>query len=159
MTERIRLHPELVKWVEARLQRYPTRRSLLVPALLECCKYHEYASPGVLHAVAELLELPAAEVMSVASFYTLIPKHPVGKHLIQICHNVSCYLRGSDDLIAHLEERLGTKVGTTTADGTYTLVTVECLAACGSAPVMMVDERLYEKVTPEAADCILGETA
>jgi len=153
----VQLHPELRKWVEERLSRYPTRRSLLVPILIQAQKYHDYASPGLMQAVAELLQMPESEVMSVASFYTLIAKHPVGKHIIQVCHNVSCYLRGCDELIAQLEERLGCKVGETTEDGKFTLITVECLAACGSAPVMMVDEKLYENVAPEQIDRILAE--
>ncbi|OGK09259.1 MAG: hypothetical protein A2Y63_00600 [Candidatus Riflebacteria bacterium RBG_13_59_9] len=157
MTERVHLHPELHKWVKARLDRYPTRRSLLVPTLLEASKYQDYVSPGVMYAIAELLEVPASEVMSVAGFYTLVPKHPVGKHLIQVCHNISCHLREGDEIIAHLEDQLGIKVGETTEDGRFSLLTVECLAACGSAPVMMVDEELYENVTPELISRVLGE--
>ncbi|MCD6283197.1 NADH-quinone oxidoreductase subunit NuoE [bacterium] len=157
MTVSVQLHPELRKWVEERLSRYPTRRSLLVPTLIQAQKYHDYASPGLMQAVADLLQMPASEVMSVASFYTLIAKHPVGKHIIQVCHNVSCYLRGCDEVIARLEERLGCKVGETTEDGKFTLITVECLAACGSAPVMMVDEKLYENVRPDQIGRILAE--
>lgn len=157
MTVSVQLHPELRKWIEERLSRYPTRRSLLVPTLMQAQKYHDYASPGLMQAVAALLDVPESEVMSVASFYTLIAKHPVGKHVIQVCHNVSCYLRGCDEVIAQLEERLGCKVGETTEDGKFTLITVECLAACGSAPVMVVDEKLYENVTPEQIDRILAE--
>ena len=151
------LHPELQKWIEERAPRYPSRRSLLVPALLECSRYHDYASPAVMRALAELLDMPAQEVMTVASFYTLVPKHPVGKHVIQVCHNVACWLRASDELIAHLESRLGVKAGETTSDGKFTLITVECLAACGGAPVMMIDDRLYENVSPADADRALAE--
>ena len=157
MKAAVQLHPELRKWIEERLSRYPTRQSLLVPTLMQAQKYHDYASPGLMYAVATLLEVPVSDVMSVASFYTLIAKHPVGKHIIQVCHNVSCYLRGCDELIARLEEKLGCKVGETTEDGKFTLITVECLAACGSAPVMMVDEKLYENVAPEHVDRILAE--
>lgn len=151
------LHPELQKWIEERAKRYPSRRSLLVPALLECARYHDYASPAVMRALAEALDMPAQEVMTVASFYTLVPKHPVGKHVIQVCHNVACWLRASDELIAHLEQRLGVKAGETTRDGKFTLLTVECLAACGGAPVMMIDDKLYETVSPADADRALAE--
>ncbi len=151
------LHPDLRKWIEERVPRYPTRRSMLVPALLMAARYHDYASPTVMRALAELLETPLSMVMSAASFYTLIPKRPVGKHVIQVCHNVACWLRASDELIAHLEHRLGVKVGGTTGDGKFTLVTVECLAACGSAPAMMIGERLYENVTPADADRALAD--
>jgi NADH-quinone oxidoreductase subunit E len=157
VTVALQLHPELRKWVEERLARYPTRRSLLVPALMQAQKYHDYASPELMRAIGALLEVPPAEVMSVASFYTLIAKRPPGKHIIQVCHNVSCYLRGCDEVIAHLEELLGCKVGETTQDGKFTLLTVECLAACGAAPVMMVDEELYENVKPEMVNRILAE--
>lgn len=151
------LHPELIKWIKERAPRYPSRRSLLVPALLECARYYDYASPAVMRALAELLGVPAQEVMTTASFYTLVPKHPVGKHIIQVCHNVACWLRESDELVAHLEHRLGVKAGGTTPDGKFTLLTIECLAACGGAPVMMIGERLYENVSPADADRALAE--
>jgi len=154
---RVELHPALKQWIEERFARYPSERSLVVPALLEAQKYYSYVSPEVEIGLAELLGMPPQEVHSVASFYSMLHQHPVGRHIIQVCHNVSCYLRGAEDVIAHLEEVLGIKVGETTEDGRFTLVTVECLAACGQAPVMMVDEKLVEQVTPERAEAALAE--
>ena len=151
------LNPELEKWVKERMARYPTKRSLLVPTLLEAQKYHGHISPALAEAIGALLETTPRDVLSVASFYTLVHKHPVGKHVIQLCHNVSCFLNGCDDIAAYIEEKLGIKAGETTEDGKFTFITVECLAACGGGPVMLVDEKLYESVTPQTVDRALAE--
>jgi len=155
--ERVVLHPELKKWIDERRFRYPTARSLLVPALLQAQKHHGYISPEVELGLADLIGVPAQEVHSVASFYSMLHKHPVGRHIIQVCHNISCYLRDAEDVIAFLESTLGIKVGETTEDGRFTLVTVECLAACGNAPVMMIDEKLVEEVSLEKARRAVSE--
>lgn len=157
MRARVELHPELKKWVDVRVPRYPSKRSLLVPALLQSQKYHGYVSPEVELGLANLLEMPPQEVHSVASFYSMLHPRPVGRHLIQVCHNVCCYLRGVEEVVARLEDALGIRVGETTEDGRFTLITVECLAACGKAPVMMIDERLVEEVTPDEAERALHE--
>lgn len=157
MRARVELHPGLKKWVLERLTHYPSRRSIMVPALLEAQKYHSYISPEVEFGLAELLDMPVQEIHSVASFYSMLHLQPVGRHTIQVCHNVCCFLRGAEEIIAHLEKLLGIKVGETTEDGRFTLVTVECLAACGQAPVMMIDEKLVEEVTPDKAERVLAE--
>lgn len=154
----LRLHDKVKKFVEERLNKYPTRRSLLVPTLLLAQEYHGgYISPEIVCAIAELLEVPEQEVHSTASFYSLLNKHPVGRHVIMACHNVSCYLRGADSLIRSLQEKLQIKVGETTPDGRFSLFTVECLAACGGAPAMIIDKEYFENVTEEKLDEILAK--
>ena len=152
------LHPEVLDFVERKLAFYLTKRSLLVPTLLLAQEYHGgYVSPELIKSIAKLLEVPEQEVYSTASFYSLINKERVGRHVIMACHNISCYLRGGDSLIAKLEKLLGIKVGETTADGRFTLFTVECLAACGGAPAMMIDKEYFENVSEDALEEILAK--
>ncbi len=153
----LELHEEVKKFVEERLHKYPTKRSLLVPTLLTAQEHHGgYITPDLICAVADYLDVPEQEVYSTASFYSLLNKHPVGRHVIMACHNVSCYLRGADSIVKALEERLKVKVGETTADGRFTLFTVECLAACGGAPALIVDRAFFENVSVENLDEILA---
>lgn len=105
--------------------------------------------------VAAYLELPPITVEEVASFYSMYRLKPVGRHHISVCTNVSCLLRGSDSIVGHLHEKLGIKSGETTADGLFSMQEVECLAACGGAPVMQINETDYENLTPEKIDKIL----
>ena len=105
--------------------------------------------------VATKLDLPTAHVRGVVTFYTLFNQKPVGKHQVWVCRTLSCALRGSDKLIEHCEKRLGCHVGETSKDGKVTLRTAECLASCGSAPMMQVDKTYYENLTVEQVDRIL----
>jgi NADH:ubiquinone oxidoreductase subunit E len=97
------------------------------------------------------------DVKSVATFYTMYYQHPKGKKVIKVCNSISCYLRNCDSLVEHLEKRLGIKRGETTSDGSYTLMTVECLASCTTAPVLQVNDEFVENVTLEQADALLDE--
>lgn len=104
-------------------------------------------------AVAEYLQLPPIQVFEVASFYSMFETKPVGRHSISVCTNISCMLRGGDDILAHVEKRLGIKAGESTPDGKFYLkVEEECLAACCGAPMMMVDHVYHENLTPKAVD-------
>jgi NADH-quinone oxidoreductase subunit E len=107
--------------------------------------------------VAELLGLPVEVVAEVASFYSLIFTEPVGRHVVQLCTNVSCMLSGAEAVRERVERELGVRAGQTTPDGRVTLLAVECLAACDQAPCMMVDEQRHGPLTPEAAARILRE--
>ena len=107
--------------------------------------------------IALITGIPTVEIASAASFYTMFPKHPVGKYLIQVCHNISCALLGADSLIAYLEEKLGIKKGETTSDNLFTLISVECLGSCTTAPMMQINDRYYENLTREKVDRILEE--
>jgi NADH-quinone oxidoreductase subunit E len=107
-------------------------------------------------AVADYLGLPPIQVYEVASFYSMFETKPVGRHSISVCTNISCMLCGGEDMLAHVEKRLGIKVGESTADGRFFLKREEeCLAACNNAPMMMVDHVYYENLTPEKVDEIL----
>lgn len=105
--------------------------------------------------VAALLGVDAAVASGVRSFYTLFDTRPRGTHVIQVCRTLSCAMLGAESLLRHLEQRLGIREGETTDDGQFTLRTAECLASCGTAPVMLIDDTLYENLTPERVDKIV----
>lgn len=112
-------------------------------------------TPALMDAVADYLEIPSVAVYEVASFYTMYHHEPVGKYVIHVCVSISCMLCASRPLIAHLQKRLGIKVGDTTADKKFTLKTVGCLGACVGAPAVQINKTYYEKVTPASIDAIL----
>jgi NADH-quinone oxidoreductase subunit E len=115
-----------------------------------------YLTTELMDAVAEYLELPNIHVYEVATFYSMFQTKPVGRHNVAICTNVSCMLRGADDIVEHVENKLGVKLGESTVDGRiYLKREEECLAACCGAPMMMVDHEYYEDLTPEKTDKIL----
>lgn len=116
-----------------------------------------YLTEPLMDAVAAYLGMPKIAVYEVASFYSMFDLKPVGKHKINVCTNISCMLRNSDDIVSHLKKRLGIDVGETTPDGKFTLRAVECLAACGGAPAMQIGRKYYENLTPERVDQILTE--
>ena len=105
--------------------------------------------------VAAYLDMPPIAVYEVASFYSMYELQPVGRHKICLCTNVSCMINGSDQVLEHLEKKLGIGLGETTGDGRYTLKEVECLGACGGAPMMQIGRQYYENLTPEVIDSIL----
>lgn len=137
--------------------RYPHPNSALLPALALAQKEHGWLSPEVLEEVAAVMELAPAQVGSVASFYTMFNRRPVGKYLIQVCTNIACSLLGAEHIVEHLKRQLGIGVGETTPDGLFTLMEVECLGSCGTAPVMQVNETYYENLTAGKVDEILAE--
>lgn len=116
-----------------------------------------YLTEDLMDAVADYLDMPKIAVYEVASFYSMYELKPVGKHKICVCTNISCMLCGVEEISQHLQKRLGIQFGETTADGRYTLKSVECLAACGGAPAMQINKTYYEKLTPEKIDKILAE--
>jgi NADH-quinone oxidoreductase E subunit len=138
--------------------RYPQAKSALLPALHLAQREHDgWLSDEVMAEVAQVMGLPPAEVRSVASFYTLFNRRPVGKHLVQVCTNIACSLLGAEHIVEHLERKLGIEVGETTPDGLFTLLEVECLGSCGTAPMMQVNDTYYESLTVERVDEILSE--
>lgn len=110
----------------------------------------------LVEAVAEYLEMEPISVWEVATFYSMYVLEPVGRNKVNVCTNVSCMLCGSDEIVGHLEKRLGVKIGETTQDGKVTLREVECLGACGGAPMMQVNKTYHENLTPEKVDAILA---
>ena len=137
--------------------RYPVARSAVMPALHMVQQEEGYITDEGLQAVAEALNMTTDDVESVATFYTMYYQHPKGKKVIKVCNSISCYLRNCDALVEHLQQRLGIKPGETTPDGKYTLMTVECLASCSTAPALQVNDEFFENMTAESADALLAE--
>jgi len=151
------LSPEVRARIDRWIAKYPPERkqSAVMAALRIVQEEHGWLSQELMDAVAEYLEMPPVSVYEVATFYSMYDLQPVGRHKICVCTNVSCMLRGAEDVVRHLEERLGIKMGETTPDGRFTLKEVECLAACGGAPMFQIGKRYYENLTPEKIDAIL----
>ena len=151
------LSEEARQQIQAALKRYPTNRAAILPALWVAQKEHGHVSEALALEVADELAIPVNWVHEALSFYVLFHKEPVGDHVIWMCRNISCWLRGFDNIKTHLEKRLGVKEGETTPDGRFTLLSNECLGACGGAPMMQVDDEYYENLTPERIDEILEQ--
>ena len=147
--------PEELAEVERLQSLYPDKRGALLPVLHLAQDAFGYVSLEVETYVAGLFGLTAAHVHEVVTFYTLYFRQPKGRHVVSVCHNLSCHLLGAKTIVDHLTQRLGIEVGETTPDGRITLLTVECLCACEQAPMMQVDERYLGNLTPEKVDHIL----
>jgi NADH-quinone oxidoreductase subunit E len=136
---------------------YPNPRGALLPVLHMAQEtFGGYISLETEEYVAELFNLSPAHVHEVVTFYTLYFRAPKGRHVVAVCHNLSCHLAGAPGLLAHLRERLGIEAGETTPDGRVTLLAVECLCACEHAPMAQVDERYELDLTPDKLDRIVG---
>ena len=142
--------------IETVRDRYPHPRSAILPALWAAQHEVGHLAPEAMTEVATLLRVAPSEVEAVSTFYSMYFQKPHGRHEVLVCINVSCALRGADDIVAHLEHSLGCKSGETTADGEFTWAsTVECLGACGGAPAMQLDHRFVENLTPQSVDAAL----
>jgi NADH-quinone oxidoreductase subunit E len=142
--------------ITALRDRYPHPRSAILPCLWAVQNEQGYLSAEGMTEVAEILALAPSEVQAVSTFYSMYFVRPSGEHHVLICVNVSCGLRGADEIVGHVERRLACPSGGTTADGKFTWEsTVECLGACGGAPSMQVDHHFHENLTPEGVDAIL----
>ena len=147
---------EIDRWVA----RFPAgRQRSAVIAALHAAQHesHGHLTTEIMDAVAAYLDLPPIEVYEVAAFYSMFETKPVGRHSISVCTNISCMLRGSDEILEHIERRLGIRVGESTADGKFYLMREEeCLAACCGAPMMMVDHVYHENLTTAKVDAVLN---
>lgn len=148
-----RLIPEFEQWK----QRYPAGfdGSLSIPALRRIQEERGYITDDDISDLTAYLGVPRTQIDEVVAFYTQFTRVPLGRHHIQVCHNVCCALRGADGLVRYLCTRLGIKPGESTPDGQFTLTTVECLASCGTAPMMMVGDAYHENLTPASVDALL----
>jgi NADH-quinone oxidoreductase subunit E len=146
---------ELDRWIA----KYPDdqKQSAVMQGLMLVQEQHGYLTQELMDAVAEYLDMPVIAVYEVATFYSMYELKPVGKNCINVCTNISCQLRGSHQVVEHLEKKLGIKLGKTTEDGRFTLRSVECLGACADAPMMQVNKDYYENLTPEKIDQIIGQ--
>jgi len=138
----------------------PDRKRSAVISALHAVQHENngFLTTPLMDAVAEYLQLPPIQVYEVATFYSMFATKPVGRHHISVCTNISCMLRGSDEIVARCEQKLGIKTGESTPDGRiYLKREEECLAACNNAPMMMVNHVYYENLTPDSVDKILDE--
>ena len=150
------LTAEEKKEIEAEFPRYEQKRAACVEALKVVQRHRGWVSEEALIAVAEFLEMTPAELDGVATFYNLIFRKPVGKHIILVCDSISCWIMGYERVLQHLQDRLGIVKGETTADGVFTLLPIVCLGACDQAPAMMIDDELYGNLNPTKIDEILA---
>jgi NADH-quinone oxidoreductase subunit E len=150
------IRAEIDSWVA----KYPAdwKQSAVMPALTVVQDANGgWLTEELMDKVAAYLDMPRIAVYEVASFYSMYELKPVGRHKICVCTNVSCMICGSGQVVEHLEKTLGVGLGGTTADGRFTLKEVECLGACGGAPMMQIGHKYYENLTPELIDSILAE--
>jgi NADH-quinone oxidoreductase subunit E len=140
------LSDKIKKTIDGIRHQFPTEQALLIPALHEVQNDYGWVSIEHMKDIGEFLQLPLSKVREVASFYTMFKLSPQGKVDLQICTNISCWLNGADKLVACAKKKLHVANGETTADGKFTLTQVECLAACGTAPAIMLNEDYYENV-------------
>ena len=152
-----RLSPERVAIAQEILGRYPVARSALIPLIHLAQEQDGYVADDAMEHIAELIGVTPAEVLGTCSFYEMFKREPVGDYLVNVCTNISCMLLGGEELLHHLEGRLGIKPGSTTADGTFTLEDVECIAACTEAPCLQVNYRYFHNVTLEDADTLIDD--
>ncbi len=158
MSETIAFQPETLKQVQKIIARYPEgkQKSALIPVLHIAQKeFGGWLAVPVMDYVAEILSIKPIEVYEVATFYTMFNMKPVGKYVLEVCQTGPCMVNGSDGIIQHIRETLNIKNGETTADGVFTLKTVECLGACGYAPMMQLGKFYHEHLTNEKVDEIL----
>ena len=151
---------EALAIVQKIIRRYPEgkQKSALLPVLhLAQAEFDGWLSTETMDYVASLLSIRPIEVYEVVSFYSMFNSEPVGKCLIEVCHTGPCWLRGSDDIVAYLEKKLGVKPGETTADGMFTIKTVECLGSCGTAPMLQCGADYHENLTKDKVDTLLEQ--
>lgn len=149
------LTPEERSEIEAEFPHYPTRQALSIDALKIVQRHRGWVSDEAIRDIAGLLRLSPTELDGVATFYNLIFRKPVGRHVILLCDSVSCWIMDYDGQRAHLEKRLGIQTGQTTPDNRFTLLPIVCLGCCDRAPAMMIDDDLHTHLTPEKIDAIL----
>jgi NADH-quinone oxidoreductase E subunit len=144
-----------IKKVDELRKRYPTSQALVLPVLWMVQKQEGFISESSMKYVATLLNVPYGHILGVATFYTMLHDKQVGKHHIEVCTNVSCMLRGSSKILEYLEHRLNIKVGETSPDKKWSLEEVECMGACGNAPMVAIGEEFYENLTLEKLDKLI----
>jgi NADH-quinone oxidoreductase subunit E len=149
------LSPERETQVDEILTRYPERRAALLPVLWLCQRQNGWISPEVVDYVADRIGVSTAVVKGVVTFYTMFFDEPVGENIVWVCRTLSCDLRGGKAIQEHLEKKLGCTAGHTSSDGKFTLLKAECLAACGQAPMVQINDRYYENLDVELLDRII----
>ena len=147
------LIPEFELWKK----RYPAgfESSLVIPCVRRIQEDRGYVADSDIEELTEYLGVPRIQIEEVLAFYTMLRRKPIGKHHLQVCHNVSCSMRGAERMVKHLSDRLGIAPGQTTPDGAFTLTTVECLGSCGTAPMMMLNDAFVENLDTAKLDAMV----
>lgn len=156
----IKFSDETMALIQRIMRRYPEgkQKSAILPVLhLAQMEFNGWLAPETMDYCASILNIKPIEVYEVASFYSMFNLKPVGKCVIEVCRTGPCWLLGAEDLVRHIEKKLGISVGETTPDGMFTLKTVECLAACGTAPVIQCGETYHENMTKEKTDEMMND--
>lgn len=143
--------------IEAELQRYPTKQAVCIDAMKIVQRCRGWVSDESIRDIGELLDMSAADLDGVATFYNLIFRKPVGRHVVMLCNSVSCWIMGYERMREHLTSRLGIQFGETTPDHRFTLLPIVCLGACERAPAMIVDNNLHGNLDPASIDKLLEE--
>ncbi len=146
-----------IRQIKEKAARYPYRKAAILPALTVAYKQLGYVDDKIYKEISKVINVPYVEIAEAATFYTMFPKKPRGKYLLQVCNNISCALMGSDSMIKHLEEKLGVKKDETTEDGLFTLISVECLGSCCTAPMVQINEDYHENLNRQKLDKILDD--
>lgn len=141
--------------IEAELAHYPTKQAVCIDAMKIVQRHRGWVSDESIHDIGDLLGMSAADLDGVATFYNLIHRKPVGRHVVMVCNSVSCWIMGYESIQKHLTSRLGIELGETTPDGRFTLLPIVCLGACDHAPTLMIDDQLYGDLDPEKIDQLL----
>jgi NADH-quinone oxidoreductase subunit E len=153
------LPAESEKLIDELLTRYPTKRAACLPLLHLCQQHQGWITPEAIEYVARRLDLATSEVKGVVTFYTMYHQHPVAPNVVWVCRTLSCELRGARAIQKHLEQRFGCSVGGTSKDGKFTLKKAECLAACGQAPMLQINDAYYENLNVESLNRLIDEIA
>ncbi|HUI33288.1 MAG: NADH-quinone oxidoreductase subunit NuoE [Dysgonamonadaceae bacterium] len=149
------LSKEEIKLIEKEMAKFPVKSAASIESLKIVQDKQRWVSDKALAEVARILEMPVTELENVASFYNLIYRKPVGRHVIHLCESISCWVMGLEDILGYLNKKLGISYGETTEDDRFTLLPIQCLGDCDKAPAMMVDNDLYNNLTTEKIDDIL----
>jgi NADH-quinone oxidoreductase E subunit len=151
------LSEDSIKKIRGLKGRYPVRKSAVLMVLHVVHDQFGYLDRAAVREAADLMDLPLIDFEQAASFYTMFPPREVGTYHIQVCRTLSCMLRGSEELVEFLKEKLGIGMGEVTADGLFSLTEVECLGSCGTAPMMQVNDKYYENLTRDRIEKILSD--
>lgn len=146
---------ELTQKIDSIVNNSDNKQSSLIAVLREVQDEYGWLSDESMNEVSDILDIPASSVQNVATFYTMFFTEPVGEHIIWLCRTLSCALKGAEQVEHYMCDKLGIKTGETTPDGKITLLEAECLASCGTAPAMLVDDTLYENLTKEKIDDLI----
>ncbi|GAB4333009.1 MAG: NAD(P)H-dependent oxidoreductase subunit E [Calditrichia bacterium] len=143
--------------VKKSVEKHGSKRESLLPILQDVVKEQHYLTEEALLEIADALDVPAAEVYGTASFYSFLDLEPRGKYIIRVCKTISCYMKGKDNIIKAIEDRLKIKLGETTSDGKFSFLTTNCIGWCHEGPAMLINDKVYTKLTPKKVVDIINE--